>query len=66
MVLEQVAVLRAHGVHCHAFGPPCVLAAAAAAGVCAYVTSVVVADDAVCRWSVALALALVSVGKSSY
>jgi hypothetical protein len=40
-------------VHCHAFGPPCVLGAAAAVGVCEYVTSVVVADDAVCRWSVA-------------
>ena len=47
----QVALFREHGLHCHAFGPPCTLGASAAAASAAYITSVVVGDDAVCRWS---------------
>jgi hypothetical protein len=48
---EMVPLFRQHGVHCHAFGPPCVLDESAAAATCEYMTSVVVGDDAVCRWS---------------
>jgi len=41
-------LFRTHGLHCHAFGPPCTLGASAAAATAAYITSVV-CDDPVCR-----------------
>lgn len=50
---EMVPAFRQHHVHCHAFGPPCILDAVAAQATAEYITSVVVADDAVCRWSLA-------------
>ena len=48
---ELVPLFNSHGLHCHAFGPPCTLGASAAEATAAYITSVVVGDDAVCRWS---------------
>ena len=49
---EMVPLFRQHDVRCHAFGVPCVLGESAAAATASYITSMILADDAVCRWSV--------------
>ena len=48
LALRWFPLFRTHGLHCHAFGPPCTLGASAAVATAAYITSVV-CDDPVCR-----------------